>query len=162
MRAQVTLSDGRRLTKQFQTAAAATRWIRETSGRDTPRGVSDPDALTLAEWMAIYLEERGETRRPATVAVDQVHWRNHFDAIRDIRLHELNHLVIRRWLERLQGSFVTRKRPDGQPHTVRLCYSILRSSPAAAERDLIEVNPMTKVKRPIICEQSPSTSRGMS
>ena len=122
VRAQVTLRDGRRVTKQFQTAAAATRWIRETSGRDSPRGVADPDDLTLAEWMAIYLEERRATRRPATVAVDQVHWRNHFGAIRDVKLRELDHLVIRRWLESLQRSFETRARPDGQPHTVRLCY----------------------------------------
>lgn len=156
LRAQVTLRDGRRLTRQFPTAAAAMRWIRETSGRDAPKGVSDPGAPTLADWMATYLVERRETRRPATVAVDQVHWRNHFDAIRDVKLRELDHLVIRRWLEALQRSFVTPKRPEGQPHTVRLCYSILRSSLAAAvERDLIEVNPMAKVKRPAVPRPAP-------
>jgi integrase len=156
VRAQVTLRDGTRLTRQFPTSAAATRWIRETSGRDAPRGATDPGATTLAEWMATYLEERRETRRPATVAVDQVHWRNHFDAIRDEKLHDLDHFVIRRWLEGLQRSFVTRKRPDGQPHTVRLCYSILRSSlSAAVERDFIAVNPMTKVKRPAVPRAEP-------
>ncbi len=156
VRAQVTLRDGRRLTRQFATSALASRWIRETSGRDRPKGASDPDSLTLAAWMETYLAERREIRRPATVAVDEVHWRNHFGAIRDVKLDALDHLVIRRWLESLQRSFVTRKRPDGQPHTVRLCYSILRSAlGAAAERDLIDVNPMLKVKRPPVPRPEP-------
>jgi integrase len=156
VRAQVTLRDGRRLTRQFPTSAAAAKWIRETSGRTSPKGVVDPDALTLAEWMEIYLQERRETRRPATVAVDQVHWRNHFLSIRDVKLHDLDHLAIRSWLDALQRSFVTRKRPLGQPHTVRLCYSILRSAfGAAVERDLIEANPMTRVKRPAVPRAEP-------
>jgi hypothetical protein len=145
----VTLRDGRRLTRQFATHAAAVRWIRQTPGRERPKDAVNPDALTLAQWMETYLEERRATRRPATVAVDQVHWRNHFDEIRDVRLDKLDYVRIRRWLETLQRSFVSQKRPDGQPHTVRLCYSILRCALGAAfERDLID-NPMLRVKRPV-------------
>jgi integrase len=159
-RAQVTLKDGRKLTKQFRTSTLASSWIREQHLRDAQGLHSEGSAMTLHEWMEGYLRERELTRRPSTMATDRVHWTKHFGAITEFRLRDLDALTIRRWLEALQRSFVTEQRPDGQPHTLRICYSLLRSALAAAvERDVLEVSPMAKVKRPQVPRPQPKYLR---
>ena len=159
-RAQVTLKDGRKIAKQFKTSTAASAWIRDQHTRDTQGLFSAGSSTTLEEWMEGYLKEREFTRRPSTMATDRVHWSKHFGAIREVRLHDLDALTIRRWLEALQRSFVTDQRPDGQPHTLRICYSLLRSSLAAAvERDALDVSPMAKVKRPQVPRPEPKYLR---
>ena len=159
-RAQVTLKGGKRLTRQFPTSKAASAWIREITLRDERRGPADLADLTLEEWMERFLEERATTKRPSTVAIDLNHWRNHFGPIRSIRLIDLDYLVIRHWLDMLSRGFVTTVRPNGQPHTVRLCYSLLRSAlQSAVERDVLESNPMVKVKRPVVPRAAPKFLR---
>ena len=159
-RAQVTLKDGRKLTKQFRTSTLASAWIREQHMKDTQGLLSERSTVTLQEWMEGYLKERELTRRPSTMATDRVHWTKHFGAVAQVRLCDLDALKIRRWLEGLQRSFVIEQRPDGQPHTLRICYSLLRSSLAAAvERDVLEVSPMVKVKRPQVPRPQPKYLR---
>jgi hypothetical protein len=159
-RAQVTLTGGKRVTKQFKTSSAASAWIREASAKDSLHKFSGESDATLAEWMELFFSERAETRRPATITLETLHWKNHFGPIATVKLCDLDHLVIRRWLERLQRSFVTDRRPDGQPHTVRVCYSLLRTALSqAVERDVLAVNPMTRVKRPAVPRPEPKYLR---
>jgi integrase len=156
----MTLKDGRKLTKQFRTSTLASAWIREQHVKDTQGLLSERSTMTLQEWMEGYLKERELTKGPSTMATDRVHWSKHFGAIAQVRLCELDALKIRRWLEGLQRSFITEQRPDGQPHTLRLCYSLLRSSLAAAvERDVLEVSPIAKVKRPQVPRPQPKYLR---
>ncbi len=159
-RAQVTLSGGKRVTKQFKTSSAAAAWIREASAKDSLRRFSAESDATLKEWMELFFAERAETRRPSTITLETLHWKNHFGPIARVKLCDLDHLVIRRWLERLQRSFVTERRPDGQPHTVRVCYSLLRTALSqAVERDVLAVNPMNRVKRPSVPRPEPKYLR---
>jgi integrase len=110
--------------------------------------------------MELFFAERAETRRPATITLETLHWKNHFVPIASVKLCDLDHLVIRRWLERLERSFVTDRRPDGQPHTVRVCYSLLRTALSqAVERDVLAMNPMTRVKRPTVPRPEPKYLR---
>jgi len=155
-RAQVTLRDGRRPIRQFPTRSAAAKWVKEQYQRDARGELHRGTKTTLAEWMDVWLAERVQTRRPATVATDQVHWRNHFDPIRDHPLSKLSTPRIRAWLESLDRSFVTEVRPMGQPHTVRSCFSLLHAAlGAAVERGLLEAHPMARLKRPAVPKARP-------
>src|SRR6516162_4139113 len=113
-RAQLTLPDGRRPTKQFRTKKQAADWLADQRALAEAGALVAPTTLTLGAWMEEWLSSRH--RAPNTLALERSHFRTHFDPIAKVRLDRLPPLVCRRFLEGLDHRFKAQRPPLGQPH----------------------------------------------
>lgn len=153
-RAQLTLPDGRRPTKQFKTKQRAADWLAEQRALADAGKLVAPTTLTLGQWMDEWLANRH--RAPNTLALERSHYRTHFGPIAKVRLDRLSPLVCRRFLEGLDHGFKHARPPLGQPHTLRHCYNLLRTAlEAAVEHRLIATNPLVRIPRPSVPKPAP-------
>lgn len=153
-RAQLTLPDGRRPTKQFKTKQQAADWLAEQRALAKAGALVAPTALTLGAWMEEWLATRH--RAPNTLALERSHYRTHFDPIAQVRLDRLSPLVCRRFIEGLDHKLKARRPPLGQPHTLRHCYNLLRTAlEAAVEHRLLASNPLAAIPRPKVPKPAP-------
>ena len=119
------------------TAKAAWAWIRDV--RLSRRAAGPGRARTSRSPSGWHGSSRSEPQPSARARSRPTQVRGAITmTMREVHV-DLDYLVIRRWLEALSRGFVTSQRPQGQPHTVRLCYSLLRAAlQSAVERDVLE------------------------
>lgn len=155
-RAQVTLSNGSRPTKQCRTIKEARAWIKEQQERDR-RGFSSAGATqTLGEWMATWFETRRLKVAPRTLESEQSNARLYFGPVVNIPLHHLTPGRIEDWLADVEHKGRIARPNRGQPHTVRLCHSLMSSILRDAVRHrLLAESPMTAVPRPRVPQPKP-------
>jgi integrase len=153
-RAQLTLPDGRRPTKQFRTKKQAADWLADQRALAEAGALVAPTTLTLGAWMEEWLANRH--RSVNTLALERSHLRTHFGPIATVRLDRLSPLVCRRFLEGLDHRFKQRRPPLGQPHTLRHCYNLLRTAlEGAVEHRLLSSNPCASIPRPKVPKPEP-------
>ena len=153
-RAQLTLPDGRRPTKQFKTKKQAADWLAEQRALADAGKLVAPTTLTLGQWMDEWLANRH--RAPNTLALERSHYRTHFGPITKVRIDRLSPLVCRRFIEGLDHRLKQARPPLGQPHTLRHCYNLLRTAlEAAVEHRLLASNPLARIPRPSVPKSSP-------
>ena len=136
-RASLSGAAGRRSggKKTFDRLADAVRWRRENSGKP------NPGSMTLGEWLNRWMSYRKHRVAPVTYYNDGIMIKRHLSTIKDIRLSELNSLIIEDWVEsiRRKGFRVIHQR----------CHRFLRSAlNAAVKRNLLSVNPMAGIDPP--------------
>lgn len=153
-RAQLTLPDGRRPTKQFKTKKQAADWLAEQRALADAGKLVAPTTLTLGQWMDEWLANRH--RAPNTLALERSHYKTHFGPISNVRIDRLSPLVCRRFLEGLDHKLKLARPPLGQPHTLRHCYNLLRTAlEAAVEHRLLAHNPLARIPRPSVPKPAP-------
>jgi integrase len=153
-RAQLTLPDGRRPTKQFKTKKQAADWLADQRALAEAGALVAPTTLTLGAWMEEWLSTRH--RAPNTLALERSHFRTHFDPISKVRLDRLSPLVCRRFFEGLEHRLKAQRPPLGQPHTLRHCYNLLRTAlEGAVEHRLLASNPLASIPRPKVPRPEP-------
>lgn len=153
-RAQLTLPDGRRPTKQFKTKTQAADWLAEQRALADAGKLVAPTTLTFGQWMDEWLAHRH--RAPNTLALERSHYRTHFAPVAKVRLDRLSPLVCRRFLEGLDYKLKETRPPLGQPHTLRHCYNLLRTAlEAAVEHRLLASNPLARIPRPSVPKPAP-------
>jgi len=153
-RAQLTLPDGRRPTKQFRTKKQAADWLADQRALAEAGALVAPTTLTLGAWMEEWLANRH--RSVNTLALERSHFHTHFGPITTVRLDRLSPLVCRRFLEGLDHRFKEQRPPLGQPHTLRHCYNLLRTAlEGAVEHRLLSSNPCASIPRPKVPKPEP-------
>ncbi len=153
-RAQLTLPDGRRPTKQLKTKQQAADWLAEQRALAMAGALVAPTTLTLGAWMEEWLATRH--RAPNTLALERSHYRTHVGPIAKVRLDRLSPLVCRRFMESLDHKLKEQRPPIGQPHTLRHCYNLLRTAlEAAVEHRLLASNPLASIPRPKLPKPAP-------
>ena len=153
-RAQLTLPDGRRPTKQFRTKKQAADWLADQRALVEAGALVAPTTLTLGAWMEEWLGNRH--RSVNTLALERSHFHTHFGPIAAVRLDRLSPLVCRRFLEGLDHRFKEQRPPLGQPHTLRHCYNLLRTAlEGAVEHRLLSSNPCSSIPRPKVPKPEP-------
>jgi integrase len=153
-RASVVLPGGRRPSRQFTTKRDAEGWLREQLELARSGRLPAATGVTLGEWMERWLSQR--VRAYATKEVDRIHWERYGAALGHIKLERLTAMELRHFFETLEERFLREKPPLGRPHTLRLTYTVLRTSLRdAVEAGLIAINPMTAVRRPRLPRPEP-------
>lgn len=155
-RAQVSLSDGSRPTKQLRTVKDAREWIRQQRALDEA-GIRNSDgSQRLGEWMQTWFASRGLRVAPRTLENEKSHARRYFGPINNVPLSKLTPGRIEDWLAKIEHDGRRARPGAGQPHTVRLCHSLLSSVLRdAARHRLILTSPMAAVERPKVPPPAP-------
>jgi integrase len=148
-RAQVQLSNGRRPVKQCKSITEARRWIKQQQNLDENHQLDPIDDPTLDEWMNQWFVTRELTVARKTLANEKSHYARYFGPIRAQRLTKLTRGQIDDWLANVEHRGKLARPGVGQPHTVRLCYSLLSGALRDADaHELLRSNPIDRVQRP--------------
>ena len=111
---------------------------------------------TLGEWTQKWLRARVTKVAPKTYANELSHVRRYLYPMFPVTLSELSPGAIEDWLSSIEHTGRQARPGRGQPHTVRICHSlisvILRD---AVKHRLLTHNPMTQVARPRIPPPAP-------
>jgi integrase len=109
---------------------------------------------TLGEWTETWLETRRLKVAPKTFANEKSHVR-YLGPLWHERIDQLTPGRIEDWLAVLERSS-RQERPEGRPHTVRICFSLLACVLRdAAKHRLIAASPMREVQRPRVPAPAP-------
>jgi integrase len=155
-RAQVTLLDGSRPTKQCRTIQEANDWIGQQQALDRMGQRRATSTTTLDEWATRWFSARAGHVAPRTVANEWSHYHRYFGPLSKKRLEHLTAGHIQDWLLSIERAGLASKPGTGRPHTTRLCFSLLSVMMRdALNHELIGANPMTGVKRPKVPAPEP-------
>jgi integrase len=155
-RAQITLNDGSRPTKQCRNLEEARAWIKDQLFKQHKGELGTARSMTLGEWATTWFITRELKVARKTFKNEQSHFSNHFGWIAKIRLEKLTPGTIEDWITGVENRGLAAKPGVGQPHTVRICHSLLSAMLRdAVSHRLIGVNPMGGVRRPKIPTPAP-------
>ena len=153
-RAQFQRADGSRPTKQLKTKREATEWIAAQSVLEMTGRQSKAKTPRLGEWMDAWFEHR--TAAPKTINSERSVRRLYFKRLEHVPLDHLTPGVIKRWLAEVVADGKRKKPGVGQPYVVRTCYLLLSGVlSSAVDDEIINANPLTRVKRPAIPKPPP-------
>jgi integrase len=155
-RAQVTLLDGSRPTKQCRTLQEARDWISDLQATDRVGGRRTVSTMTLDEWATTWFAARAGHVAPRTVSNEWCHYRKYFGPLAKKRLEHITTGHVQDWLLSIERRGLSEKPGAGKPHTTRLCFSLLSVIlKDAVNHEVLGVSPMTGVKRPRVPAPSP-------
>ena len=124
------------------TVSSGRRWSQ--SSTDLPEG-----PLTLGEWMATWFESRRNRVALKTVENELSHAHCYFGPLLSMSLPEISAGQIEDWLAWVQRRGISKQPHRGQPHTTRICYSLLSAMLRdAVKHRLLASSPMAAVERP--------------
>ena len=155
-RAQVTLLDGSRPTKQCRSLQEARDWIQKQLFLEEAGELPPARRLTFGEWSRSWLESRAERVTPKTLANETSHYRNYFGPLAKLQLDRMTAGDIQGWLANIERRGLKRKPGVGQPHTARICHSLLSAILRdAVQHHLIRSSPMSGVAKPKLPSPAP-------
>lgn len=155
-RAQVTLLDGSRPSKQCRTVQEARDWIAQQRSLDRMGERRATSTTTVDEWAATWFTTRAGHVAPKTLANEWSHYGRYFAPLAKRRLEHLTSGQIQDWLASIERRSRAAKPGFGQPHTVRICFSLLSVMLRdALSHELLAANPMVGLKRPRVPPPTP-------
>lgn len=155
-RAQVTLLDGSRPTKQCRSAQAAKDWIQQQLLLEETGHRGSAGKLTFGEWAHEWFQTRSDRVAPKTLANERSHFQNYFAPLLKIRLNRITSGDIQNWIASVERRGLDEKPGAGKPHTARICHSLVSAILRDAVRHrLISSSPMGGVARPKLPAPAP-------
>src|ERR1039458_6161496 len=148
-RAQVTLLDGSRPTKQCRSMQEAREWIQKQLSLEETGAHRPARRLFFGEWAKSWFESRAERVTPKTLANEQSHFRNYFGPLAKLKLDRITAGDIQGWIAGIERRGLERKPGVGRPHTARICHSLLGAILRdAVQHQMIGSSPMSGVTKP--------------
>jgi len=157
-RAQVIAPNGSRTTKQCRTRQEARDWITLTLARDSSTSAARAvnSESSLGQWVEKWLAARVTKVAPKTYANELSHVRLYLAPLADVPLADLSAGAIEDWLSALEHGGRLARPGRGQPHTVRICHSLISTILRdAVKHRLIASSPMAHVTRPRVPPPAP-------
>lgn len=147
-RAMITDSNGKRISKRFDTKTEASQWLAEIRTDISREEYVASNRTLLGDWIIPYIETYKKPILKPTSMITILRHAGYLSPLSNIALQDLTQFAIQKFINELHYS----------PHTVKDVWSLLNQClEKAVELSMIRTNPAAKVQTPKIIRQPRKT-----
>ena len=127
-------------------------------GHDRSIDAPVPSSPSLGEWLAQWLATRALKVSPKTYSNELSHAPRYLGPLSAVALSALTPGTIEDWLATIERRGLAARPGRGQPHTVRICHSLISSVLRdAVKHRIIDASPIAHVAWPLVRRHHPSS-----